>query len=72
MPESVKSRAGCKVTWQYYSDKAIAEEASKVAMHNAAIDASLGYDFGYCAPGSIRLIGNEWPEYQGLYEVCTS
>ena len=46
-------RVGIKVSWYTYADKEKAEEASKVARHNAVIQESLGYDFGYQSPGAI-------------------
>jgi len=57
-------RVGCKVSWNYYDKLADAEACSKAAIHNAEIQESLGYDFGYCSPGSIRQREN------GQYEVC--
>ena len=76
MPKWDGQRSGCKVGWKYYKDEAVAKEAQKVALHNAEIDWSLGYDFGYCAPGSIKLIGpdaqGEWVPFIGMFEVCTS
>lgn len=74
MPKYDGLREGCKVGWRYYRDKAVAEEACKIARYNAVIDASLGYDFGYCSPGSMRLVGSDakgdWVPFIGMYEVC--
>lgn len=70
-PPYQRVRTGCKVSWYYYAKKEDAEQAAEVAKHNAAIQASLGYDFGYQSPGySIQLMGDSWPSYQGLWEVC--
>ncbi len=71
MPKSVDFRVGCKVQWQYYATEEEAKAASEIARHNSEIDRSLGYDFGYCSPGSIYLVMEEG-RYKGLYEVCTS
>lgn len=68
-PTPVKFRSGCKVSWKYYTTREEAEEAAKAARHNAEIQWSLGYDFGYCSPGSITEVKAEC-EYKGLYEVC--
>jgi hypothetical protein len=58
-------RCGCKVSWRYYTDRALADEASVAARHNAKIDAAQGYDFGYCSPGTV-----EWIEQRQMWEVC--
>lgn len=67
-PDSKLYRGGCKVAWHYYAAESDAKECAKAAMHNAKLQAADGYDFGYCSPGSIRLM--EAGEYKGLYEVC--
>lgn len=64
-PESDDTRTGCKVGWRYYRDEAKAKECAEAAKVNARIDAGLGYDFGFCAPGSI-----EWSEKRQMFEVC--
>lgn len=70
-PKPVKSRIGCKVSWNYYQTEGEAETCAKAARHNAEIAESLGYDFGYQSPGFIRQVSAEdWPEYGGLWEVC--
>ena len=33
---------------------------------NAGIQSELGYDFGYCSPGEIRLINSSGWEYDGM------
>lgn len=53
-PKPVSIESGCKVGWYNYLTAKDAREASVAARHNAAIKVSLGYDFGYCAPGSIE------------------
>lgn len=63
-PEPVRTRSGAKVGWNYYTDKTAAEECSAAAQHNAGIKWELGYDFGYCSPGSIKKLDS------GEYEVC--
>jgi len=70
MPAAVAIRSGCKVGWKYYRTEAEAKAAAVIARHNAKIDASQGYDFGYCSPGSVSLVREG--EFAGLYEVCTS
>ena len=69
-PKPDNTRVGAKVSWHYYKDRAAADECAVAAKHNAVIQESKGYDFGYCSPGSIRLIKEDWPEYAGLFEVC--
>ena len=68
-PEPDGIRVGCKVMWNYYRDRKAAEECSKAAEYNAHIQRDLGYDFGYCSPGSIRT-AHESSEYAGMWEVC--
>lgn len=63
-PEPDDMRVGCKVSWYTYADRAKAETCSKAARHNAVIQVGLGYDFGYCAPGSIDKLAD------GRFEVC--
>jgi hypothetical protein len=62
-PTPVDRRGGCKVSWNYYDNEADAKQASAVAIQEAEYVAELGYDFGYCSPGSIALVN-------GRYEVC--
>lgn len=68
-PEPDQMRVGCKVSWHLYRDKAKAEECATAAAHNREIDLGLGYDFGYCWPGSISPPNQYHPD---LYEVCIS
>ena len=63
-PEHQDFRSGCKVSWRIYDKRDDAEEASKVAAKEARRQASLGYDFGYCSPGSIDTLRD------GRFEVC--
>ena len=70
LPTPIKTRSGIKVGWYYYADEETARKAGNLALHNARIDANLGYDFGYQAPGSVRLIKEG--EFAGLWEVCKS
>lgn len=67
-PQEDDRRSGCKVSWNYYRDKAKAEECAKAAVHNARLQEQAGYDFGYCAPGSIEQIKKG--DRAGMYEVC--
>lgn len=47
-------RSGAKVGWRTYATKAEAEKCSEAARHNARIQESLGYDFGFMIPGAIK------------------
>lgn len=77
-PEPKSTRTGCKVSWLYYETREEAEKCAEAARHNGHYYASLGYDFGYCAPGSITQMpaihepGKAWmgEERAGLFEVC--
>lgn len=70
-PPEQASRSGCKVSWNYYASEADAKACSIAAINNGQMQMNRGYDFGYCAPGSVRK-----PEpgskvfYPDLYEVC--
>lgn len=57
-------RGGVKVGWYLYETEEQAKLASKAAQHNARIKEGLGYDFGFCAPGTIL------PNDDGTFEVC--
>jgi hypothetical protein len=63
-PTEQEYRSGCKVSWYIYDSRADAEACSEAAKHNARIDRSLGYDFGFCSPGSITVLPD------GRFEVC--
>jgi hypothetical protein len=65
-------RSGIKVSWHYYRDRSAAEAASTAAKHNAVIQEGFGYDFGYCMPGSIEVVGDNrgMPDKIGMFEVC--
>lgn len=67
-PKYQKHRVGIKVSWYYYANEEDAKKASAVAVQEAQVQMGRGYDFGYCAPGSIALI-DKGP-FAGLYEVC--
>jgi hypothetical protein len=64
-PEPIRTRSGCKVSWNYYDNLADAQACAEAAQFNARIDAAMGYDFGFCAPGEIRSL-NDGAEF----EVC--
>ena len=53
LPEHEVKRVGCKVSWYSFKNEEDAKKASEIALNNAAIDASHGYDFGYLCPGAI-------------------
>ena len=53
LPEHTVKAVGCKVEWLSFKNLKDAKKASKIALHNAAIDASHGFDFGFCCPGDI-------------------
>lgn len=68
-PQYSASRGGCKVGWLYYVSEEAANRAAEVAKAEARYKEGLGYDFGYCCPGSIRKL----EQYQDLgpcFEVC--
>jgi hypothetical protein len=67
-PDPVAHRSGAKVGWNYYRDREDAEACAAAAKHNASIQESLGYDFGWCAPGSITLMTQG--DHTGMWEVC--
>lgn len=67
-PDTPNIRSGCKVGWRYYDRLIDAKACSRAAKHNAKIKAELGYDFGYCCPGSILQM-KDGP-YAGKFEVC--
>jgi hypothetical protein len=74
-PKPVAYRSGCKVSWNYYATLAEAEIAKGYAIEQGRRDAALGYDFGFCSPGSVHYIDPEkYPnsKYAGLFEVCFS
>jgi hypothetical protein len=60
---------GCKVSWYYYKNQEDAIAAARAAEHNAMIQSYLGYDFGYCSPGSIEPAFKD-SEFAGMYRVC--
>ena len=68
-PTPKEKRIGAKVKWYYYDNEADARLASGTAEREAMALASLGYDFGFQAPGSIRppRVG---AFHADLYEVC--
>jgi len=69
-------RGGCKVSWHYYADKAKADKCAEAARHNAVIAEREGFDFGYCAPGSLTRIPatagikHGGVDVSGMFEVC--
>jgi hypothetical protein len=71
-PKHDGMRVGIKVSWYYYRDRDAARDASMAAVHNARIQEGLGYDFGYCMPGSIEQVTAErgMPDRIGMFEVC--
>jgi len=67
-PERDGYRSGIKVSWYYYRDHEAARAAATAAKYNARIQAGLGYDFGYQAPGEITEV--KTGEHAGMWEVC--
>ena len=63
-PPPLSQRSGCKVGWLIYASKTEAEAAAKFAVVEASRREAEGYDFGYCAPGSITELKD------GTFEVC--
>ena len=68
-PQPDAAESGCKVSWNYYKDKAKALECAKAAEHNREIALSLGYDFGYCWPGRVEHIKVPG-KFEGMWCVC--
>jgi len=60
----IRGRGGCKVGWEVYATRERAEEMAEYYAREAEHKATLGYDFGYCCPGSIRTVVDG-------FEVCT-
>lgn len=60
---------GCKVGWRYFRDKADAEAYAALQNEMRPLQEQLGYDWGYCWPGSIT----ERKDKEGKveFEVCT-
>ena len=73
-PPEQAMRSGCKVSWNYYDSREDAEACSEAARHNAVRQRQLGYDFGYCSPGSIMWAepgkGGKQAGENGRWEVC--
>lgn len=75
-PPENHRRDGCKVSWLYYKKRTDAKLASDVAKLEAVYLEAQGYDFGYCAPGTIEKIEpglkdeKLWGPVTGMYEVC--
>lgn len=67
-PSEDDMECGCKVSWNYYRDEGKAKKCAEAAKHNASIQRSQGYDFGYCMPGSIEKVGKG--ERAGMFRVC--
>jgi len=63
-PPEQGSRSGCKVGWLIYDRLEDATAAAAAAAHNAENQWALGYDFGYCSPGTVRVLDN------GQFQVC--
>jgi len=59
----VSQRQGCKVGWLIYATIEEAKACSVEAIYEGHKRAEQGYDFGYCAPGSITKVETGW-------EVC--
>lgn len=62
-PHTIK-RTGIKVCWYNFATKELAEKAAKIALYNADIAVSRGYDFGYNYPSDTIK------EDDGTYTVC--
>jgi len=56
--------SGIKVGWRMYAKLSDAEKCATAARYNARIKAGMGYDFGYCLPGSIEKLDD------GRFRVC--
>lgn len=70
-PHTPNLRSGAKVGWRYYDREIDAMACARAAKINADIKWDMGYDFGYCAPGSIHKIPEDSDgPYAGKFEVC--
>ena len=73
-PDTPNIRVGGKVSWRYYDRLIDAQRCAEAAKRNAIRQSGLGYDFGYCMPGSIRKIKDAddvaGEHNIGKYEVC--
>lgn len=69
-PQEDDFECGCKVSWNYYHDKAKAEECAKAAEQNREWSLAHGYDFGFCWPGTIEKVDNPESKRHGMYRVC--
>ncbi len=56
-------RVGNKVRWETFATREEAEKCAAWALQEAQIKFEMGYDAGYCSPGSIT-------EKDGKFEVC--
>ena len=61
LPEYTIKKVGCKVSWYTFKNEDDAKKASEIAEHNAAIDASHGYDFGFPPDTNIRTAWGLYP-----------
>lgn len=61
--QPVSSRGGCKVSWKTYATEQRAREMAAWAYLEGEYKAALGYDYGYCMPGSVAKVDDGW-------EVC--
>ena len=59
----VSTRGGCKVGWATYATQEEADDVSAWANKEGHRKSRLGYDFGYCSPGTIEKVPDG-------YEVC--
>ena len=62
-PTPIRSESGCKVGWNFYATQEEAKACAAWAEAEGRYKASLGYDFGYCTPGSIAR------QADGTYKV---
>lgn len=66
-PKPDESRCGCKVSFYYYKDEDLANQAVTLAQEEGKRMWSQGYDFGYRSPGEKSLIkAGPWA---GMWEV---
>ncbi len=63
LPNAIDYRSGCKVCWKTYATEDEAKVASLYAIAEAQHNLAMGYDFGFCSPGSIDKVVDG-------YEVC--
>lgn len=66
-PACFDEEVGCRVVWRHYASEDAAKRAAEAAKHNAALDESRGFDFGFVSPGSIEKVERNG---ETVFRVC--